>query len=209
MTATNRALRRAESPVRERILETAHELFSRRGIRDVGIEEIIDRAGVAKATLYRHFASKDDLVVAFLDRREQHWTVGFVEAEAKRRGASAEEQLLAIFDAFDEWFRREDYEACSFINTLLEMRAGHPAGKASIHHLENVRSLVRHLAEEAGVPDNDSFARSFHILMEGSIVSAAAGDIDAAQRGRSMARWLIDQHRRQDSAAGASSTTAP
>jgi AcrR family transcriptional regulator len=195
---------RAEPTARERILETAYELFSRRGIRDVGIDEIIARAGVAKATLYRHFASKDDLVVAFLERREQRWTVGFVEAEAKRRGATPEEQLLAIFDAFDEWFRREDFEACSFINTLLEMRARHPAGKASIHHLENIQSLVRRLAEEAGLPHTDSFARSFHILMEGSIVSAAAGDFDAAHRARAIARSLIDQYRRQDSAAGAS-----
>jgi AcrR family transcriptional regulator len=203
MTATIKALPRTEPTVSERILDTAYELFSRRGIRDVGIDEIIARAGVAKATLYRHFASKDDLVVAFLERREQRWTVEFLEAEAKRRGATPEEQLLAIFDAFDEWFRREDYEACSFINTLLEMRARHPAGKASIHHLENIRSLVRHLAEQAGLPDTDSFSRSFQILMEGSIVSAAAGDFDAAHRARATARALIDQYRRQESAAGA------
>jgi AcrR family transcriptional regulator len=194
----------AELSVSERILETACDLFSRRGIRDVGIDEIIASAGVAKASLYRHFASKDDLVVAFLERREQRWTVGFVEAEAKRRGATPEDQLLAIFDAFDEWFRREDFEACSFINTLLEMRAGHPAGQASIRHLENIQSLVRRLAEDAGVPDTDSFARSFHILMEGSIVSAATGDFDAARRASAMARFLIDHHRAQEPAPGAS-----
>jgi AcrR family transcriptional regulator len=204
MTATIKALGPAEPNVTERILDTAYELFSRRGIRDVGIDEIIARAGVAKATLYRHFASKDDLVVAFLGRREQRWTVEFVEAEAKRRGATPEEQLLAIFDAFDEWFRGEDFEACSFINTLLEMRARHPAGKASIHHLENIRSLVRSLAEEAGLPDTDSFARSFQILMEGSIVAAATGDLDAADRARAMARSLIYQYRKQESAGGAS-----
>jgi AcrR family transcriptional regulator len=204
MTATIKALPRTEPTVSERILDTAYELFSRRGIRDVGIDEIIARAGVAKATLYRHFASKNGLVIAFLERREQRWTVEFLEAEAKRRGATPEEQLLAIFDAFDEWFRREDYEACSFINTLLEMRARHPAGKASIHHLENIRSLVRHLAEQAGLPDTDSFSRSFQILMEGSIVSAAAGDLDAAHRARAVARALIDQYRTQETAAGAS-----
>jgi AcrR family transcriptional regulator len=204
MTATIEALPPKEPTVSERIVETAHELFSRRGIRDVGVDEIIARAGVAKATLYRHFASKDDLVVAFLERREQRWTLQFVEAEAKRRGATPEEQLLAIFDAFDEWFRREDFEACSFINTLLEMRTQHPAGKASIHHLENIRSLVGRLAEDAGLPDTDSFARSFHILMEGSIVSAAGGDTDAAHRAKTMARSLIDQYRKKDNAAEAS-----
>ena len=183
------------STVRDRILETAYQLFSRRGIRDVGIDEIIERAGIAKATLYRHFASKDDLVVAFLERREQRWTVAFLEEATMRRGASPDERLLAIFDVFDEWFRREDYEACSFINILFEMRVEHPAGKAAVLHLENIRVLLGRLAEEAGLQDPESFAHAFHILMKGSIVSAAEGDRDAAQRGKEMARALIDRYR--------------
>ena len=105
--------------------------------------------------LCRHFPSKDDLVVAFLELREQRWTRGWVEAEARRRGSNPEEQLLAIFDLFDEWFHREDFEACSFINVLLELGAAHPAGRASIEHLENIRSVVRQLAEEAGLSDPD------------------------------------------------------
>src|SRR5688572_23583675 len=105
----------AKPDARQRILDTAYELFSRRGIRGVGIDEVIERAGVAKATLYRHFPSKDHLALAFLQEREQLWTLGWVEAEARRRGATPEEQLLAIFDLFDEWFHRDDFEACSFI----------------------------------------------------------------------------------------------
>ena len=100
-----------EPQARERILATAYELFSRQGIRAVGVDEVIQRAGVAKATLYRHFSSKDELVLAFLRRREQVWTLDWVEAEAKRGGSTPEEQLLAIFDAFDGWFRRDDFEA--------------------------------------------------------------------------------------------------
>ena len=186
---------RAEPAARERVMETAYALFSRRGIRDVGVDEVIERAGVAKATLYRHFPSKDDLVVAFLERREQRWTIEFVEAEARRRGNTPEERLLAIFDALDEWFRREDFEACAFINSLLEMGAAHPAGRASIRHLQNIRSVVSRLAREAGIRATDSFARSWHILMKGSIVAAAEGDADAAQRAGAMARSLIDQYR--------------
>ena len=183
------------APARDRILDTSYELFSRRGVRAVGVDEVIERAGVAKATLYRHFPSKDDLVVAFLERREERWTIGWVETEARRRGSSPEEQLLAIFDAFDEWFRREDFEACSFINVLLELGPQHAAGSASIQHLENIRSIVRRLAEEASLRDPDSFARSWHILMKGSIIAAAEGDVDAAQRAQRMARSLIDDHR--------------
>ena len=182
------------APARDRILDTSYELFSRRGVRAVGVDEVIERAGVAKATLYRHFPSKDDLVLAFLEQREERWTIGWVETEARRRGSGPEEQLLAIFDAFDEWFRREDFEACSFINVLLELGPQHAAGSASVQHLENIRSIVRGLAEEAGLREPDSFARSWHILMKGSIIAAAEGDVEAAQRAQTMARRLIDDH---------------
>jgi AcrR family transcriptional regulator len=91
----------------------------------VGVHEVIERADVATATLYRHFRSKDDLVLAFLERREQLWTREWLEAEARARGSNPEDQLLAIFDVFDEWFQREDYEACSFVNVLLEMGPQH------------------------------------------------------------------------------------
>ncbi|HET7171673.1 MAG TPA: helix-turn-helix domain-containing protein [Gaiellales bacterium] len=186
---------------RERILDTAYDLFSRRGIRAVGVDEVVERAGVAKATLYRHFPSKDDLVLAYLQLREQRWTFDWVEAEAQRRGATPEDQLLAIFDAFDEWFHQADFEACSFINVLLEMGTAHPAGKASVEHLKNIRSIIGRLAEAAHLEDPESFARSWHILMKGSIVSAAEGDHDAARRAKALARLLLDQHR-PPSAAG-------
>jgi AcrR family transcriptional regulator len=183
------------SAVRDRILETTYELFAHRGVRDVGINEVVERAGVTKATLYRHFASKDELVVAFLKLREQRWTLGWVEAEARSREQAPEEQLLAIFDLFDEWFHHNDFEACSFINVLLEMGPAHPAGRASVAHLENIRTVVRQLAENAGLRDPASFARSWHILMKGSIVSAVEGDSEAARRAKTMARRLIEDHR--------------
>jgi AcrR family transcriptional regulator len=185
-----------DSDARERVLAAAYELFSRRGVRGVGVDEVIARAGVAKATLYKHFSSKNDLVLAFLDRREQRWTQGWVEAEARRRGTNPQEQLLAIFDLFDEWFRRDDFEACSFINVLLEMGRGDPAGDACVHYLRNIRGVVGRLAEEAGLRDRDAFAHSWHILMKGSIVAAAEGDTDAAQRAKAMGTALIDRHRR-------------
>lgn len=182
---------------RERLLEAAYSLFSRRGVQAVGIDEVVATADVAKATLYRHFPSKDDLTLAFLERRERLWTREWVEAEARRRGRTAEEQLLAIFDLFDEWFRQDDFEGCSFVNVLLEYggRSGHPVAEACATHLENIRSIVRTLAEEAGLRDPSGFALSWHILMKGSIVQAGEGDVDAARRAKSMGRQLIEQHR--------------
>ena len=186
----------ARAPPRERILDTAYELVSQRGVHDVGIDELIERAGVAKATLYRHFPSKDELVLAFLEQREQLWTYGWVEAEARRRRETPEEQLLAIFDLFDEWFHREGFEGCSFVNLLLETgNLNHPVGRASAEYLENIRSVIRTLAQEAGLRDPDSFALSWHILMKGSIVQAAEGDRDAAKRAQALGRLLIKQHR--------------
>jgi AcrR family transcriptional regulator len=181
---------------RERILDTAYELFSHRGVHDVGVDELVERAGVAKATLYKHFSSKDELALAFLEQREQIWTHGWVEKEARRRGATPEEQLLAIFDVFDEWFRGDDFEGCSFINTLLEFGdLDHPVGRASADYLENIRSVVRNLAIEAGLRDPGAFALSWHILMKGSIVQAAEGDRDAAKRAQVLGALLIERHR--------------
>jgi AcrR family transcriptional regulator len=195
MAVSDTASGRVRPEARERILESAYELFSRRGVRGVGVDEVIAHAGVAKATLYAHFPSKDDLVLAFLEQREQRWSVAFVVTEAQRRGTTPEEQLLAIFDAFDDWFHRDDFEACSFIKLLLEMGAEHSAGRASIRHLDNVRSILQGLAQDAGLHEADTFARSLQLLLEGSIVAAAAGDADAAQRAQAMARTLIEQHR--------------
>jgi AcrR family transcriptional regulator len=193
VTTTQEVARRPGA--RDRILEAAYELFTRHGIQAVGVDEIIRRADVAKASFYHHFASKDDLVLEFLNLREQRWTRAWIEGEAKRRAATAEEQLLTIFDLFDEWFHREDFEADSFVNVLLELGPTHPAGQASIEHLDNVRAIVTKLAEEAGLRATESFTRSWHILMKGSIVCAAAGDAEAAKRAQAMARLLIDQHR--------------
>ena len=93
---------------KERILAAAYELFSRRGIRDVGVDELIRESGVAKATFYRHFASKDDLALAFLERRDQVWTTGYVVAEAMHRGDTAEQRLLAGLGILSTPIRSDD-----------------------------------------------------------------------------------------------------
>ena len=185
-----------EPAARARIVESAYDLFSRRGIRAVGIDEVIERASVAKATLYRHFPSKDDLVLAFLEQREQRWTREWVEQEARTRGSTGEERLLAIFDLFDEWFHEPDFEGCSFVNVLLETAdRGHRVGAASAEHLEHIRGVLQEFAAQAGLRDPEEFALSFHILMKGAIVQAAEGDLDAAKRAQAIGKLLIAQYR--------------
>src|SRR5689334_1516731 len=137
---------------RDRILETAYELFSKNGTRAVGVDRIIAEAGTAKMTLYRNYASKDDLIVAFLAAREERWTRGWLQAEVERRATAPRERLLAIFDVFGEWFAREDFEGCSFINVMLELTDRDDPGRvASVHHLSVIREFLAGLAAEAGV----------------------------------------------------------
>jgi AcrR family transcriptional regulator len=190
-TAASAGTARAAT-ARERIDDTAYELFSRRGVRAVGVDEVVARSGVAKMTLYRHYPSKDHLVLAFLRRREELWTRGWLQADVERRSDVPGERLLAIFDVFDKWFRRADFEGCSFINVLLEIEErGHPVHVATVEHLATIRAFLRGLAEGAGVADPDGFARQWHILMKGSIVAAGEGDKNAALRAQAMGRLLL------------------
>ncbi len=182
---------------RERVLRTAYDLFSRYGVQAIGVDRIIAEADVAKTTLYRHFRSKDDLVLAVLERREQLWTLGWLEAEVLRRADAAEARLLAIFDVFHEWFQRADYEGCLFTNSLAEShdhRSG--IGAASTDRLANVRALVRGFAEDAGIADPDDFAREWQLLMFGSIVQASTGDSDAGLRARAIGTALLAERGR-------------
>jgi AcrR family transcriptional regulator len=184
------------SAICERIVSSAYELFSRRGVQAVSLHEVAARSGVDLATLRQHFPTKDDLVLAFLRRREQVWTIELVQRQSHLRGNTPEQRLLAIFDVFHDWFaRREDFEGCSFINVLLELGQNDPAGQASIRYLDNIRDIVGRRAQQAGLRDPEEFAHCWHILMKGAIIAAAEGDRQAAHRAKEMGRRLLDHHR--------------
>ena len=180
---------------RERVLTTAYQLFSRYGTRAVGVDRIIAESGVAKMTLYRNFASKDDLILAFLDRREELWTRAWLQSEVEQRAATPAGRLLAIFDTFGDWFAVDGFEGCSFINVMLELpEVGHRVRAAAVRHLAEIRAFLSRLAAEAGIADPDAFARQWHILMKGSIVAAAEGDAQAAARARELGALLLGRH---------------
>jgi AcrR family transcriptional regulator len=186
----------ATGDARERAIRTAYDLFSRHGTQAVGVDRIIEAARVAKTTLYRHFRSKDELIVNVLGRREELWTTNWLANEIERRAETPEARLLAIFDAFDDWFRLSDYEGCLFINTLVETHdRTSVVGAEAVTRLANIRSLVSELARQAGLSDPDAFARQYQILTAGAIIAAQNGDVDAAGRAREIASILLERKR--------------
>jgi AcrR family transcriptional regulator len=177
---------------RERILEAAYDLFAHQGTRSVGVDAIIERSGVAKMTLYRHFKSKQDLVLAFLDRREARWTQDWMIREVRVRADTARDRLLAIFDVYHDWLQRADFEGCAFIGVLLEYPAGTPLHVAAADHLARIRSFISDLAVEAGLRDVPAFCDVWHMLMKGCIVAGGEGNRDAALQARRAAQVVLD-----------------
>ena len=179
---------------RERIMESSYGLFARHGIHAVGIDRIVAEARVAKMTLYRHFASKEELVLAFLDQREQRWTRGWLQAEIERREERPERRLLATFDVLGEWFARRDYEGCSFVRTLMESGAGRDAvHRAAVAHLGTIRGIFTAYAKDAGLSAPTHVAADVQSLMMGAITAASAGEAQAAERARALARTRIEE----------------
>jgi AcrR family transcriptional regulator len=177
---------------RERLLAAAYTLFAERGIGPVGIDAILAKSGCAKASLYGNFGSKAALAIAFLDRREEIWTRGWLETEITQRSPDPRERLLAIFDVLDGWFREKAFEGCSFINVLLESAPRSPLRRAAAVHLAKIRRIILDLAKEQGLKAPEKFAEVWHMLMKGSIVAACEGNKDAAREAKLAARIILD-----------------
>ncbi len=181
---------------RARILATAYKLFTRRGVSNVGVDKIVAEAGVAKATLYKYFPSKEDLVLAFLATRGEAWTAEVIDRLPAHGTDDPVQQLLATFDVLDSCFRRRlDYEACSFVKVLFDLGPEGRVGEACLAELGKIRAVFAARAEKAGLRDVKAFSWAFNTLVKGSIVCAAEGDRDAARRAKPVAAWLIEQHR--------------
>ncbi len=178
---------------RDRVLSAAYDLFSRRGVRAVGVDDIIAAAGVAKATFYRNYPKKELLIQGFMKLREQRWTRDWLEAEVLKRETAPRRRLLAVFDVFGEWFGRKDFEGCPFVGTVAQAAAPRDRVRAeAVAQLGLIRAFIAQLARDAGIQDPDDFAQSFQLLMQGSIVKAMEGDRAAAKRARRMAELLIE-----------------
>ena len=168
--------------VRDRILETASSLFYRHGVRAVGVDLVVERAGVAKTSLYRHFGTKDDLVAAFLQREDaDFWNVWDRVAERHRDDPAAE--LEAHLDWIGERVGRPNYRGCPQLNVAAEFpEADHPARKVATAHKQELRHRLGAIAERLGVNRPAELAGQLSLLVNGAFVSSqilAAGEATA------------------------------
>ena len=179
------------SPARDRILDTAFRLFYARGIRAVGVDLIISESGVAKATFYKHFPAKDELVLTYLDRVDGIWT-GQLRAAAEAAGPEPAAQLVGLFDALDTACRREGYRGCAFINAAAESVPGTPVHARTVAHKQAVLAWMRDLAARAGSDDPDALARTLALLLDGGLSDGAlAADPEAARAAKLAAGRLV------------------
>jgi AcrR family transcriptional regulator len=179
-------------PARERILDTAFRLFYAHGPRGVGVDTIIAESGVAKATLYKHFPRKDDLVLAYLDKVDQAW-FGQLRAAARAAGDEPRDQLVGMFDALSSACRRDGYHGCAFINTAAESKAGSDVHGRTVEHKNLVRAWVTDLARRAGAADAEQLGRQLTLLIDGGL-SAGVLDADPATpaAAKAAAQTLVD-----------------
>ena len=186
---------------REELVEAAVRVFYRCGFHASGLESVLQEAGVSRMTLYNHFKSKDELIVAALRRRDEVFRnrmMKFVDGA----GRSARERLLAVFDYHEQWFTSKDFCGCMFINATAEFADPKCAVRqVAAEHKRAVVRYVEELARACGVKDAESMAQEFNLLLEGAIVTATVtgqaqggGDVGASARlAKAMAVRILDQ----------------
>lgn len=177
---------------RVRVLDAADALFYGRGLQSVGMTDIRDQSGVSLKRLYQYFPSKDELVAAYLIRRDQRWRSGLREFITSQ-SSDPRERILAVFDSLEEWFNDPCFRGCAYINAYGEWGAVRPAiARISMEHKLALRGLIMELLKDAEVDDPEVTARKLMILIDGAMTSAALHDSpDVARQARDMAATLL------------------
>ncbi|OZM79680.1 TetR/AcrR family transcriptional regulator [Pseudonocardia sp. MH-G8] len=182
--------RRPRPNKRDLIVEEASKLFYQRGTA-LGVDTLIEEIGVAKMTLYKHFATKDELILACLR---------YVDARYRDRlrnglgvDSSPTERVLGIFDSLRRWFDTPSFRGCAFVNATVELAdPEHPAHRAVLEHKTSTREWVAELLVECGVADPQFVARQIVQLMEGAITTAMLEhDATAADVARASAAQVL------------------
>lgn len=180
------------SSKRDQLIDTALDLFSREGFQGTGIDRILAESGVAKMTLYNHFKSKDELILAVLRRRDETFRNWYMR-EVERRASAPRDQLLATFDVLETWFNDGHYGGCLFINATAEFGDRTESIRGSCaEHKKLVLDYLTELSSKAGATDAEELAFSLNLLAEGAIVTAQVfGMPEAARRARKAAGILV------------------
>ena len=162
----------AGDELRERILATASNLFYREGAHAVGVDLVVERAGVAKTSLYRHFRTKDDLIAAFLEREdEQFWQQW--DSVAQRHRSDAQAELDAHMQWISERIGRKNYRGCPQLNIAAEFSdADHPARRVATSHKQELRRRLNDIADRLGVRHPNDLAAQLLLLVNGAFVSS-------------------------------------
>lgn len=196
MTKAGAATRRTSAQTREHVLEVAQELFYRHGIRAVGVDTIAAEAGVAPTTLYRLFASKDDLIAAYIERADEAYREWFTEA-TKADGRGPRERILALFDELTVQIQPDRYRGCPFLMALTEFPDTDVAGHRHAVAMKRwVRARFGELADELSltspVADPATLADNLTLIMEGAYASVQALGIDGpARQARAFAEAIL------------------
>jgi AcrR family transcriptional regulator len=189
-------VRRPAGNARERLLDKAIDLFYQHGFHAVGLDQVIAETGVTKTTFYKHFESKDDLVVAAIRRRDEWESRAWDRAVRKLAGDDPRGRLLAVFDVMDAWFNDPAFRGCIFINAAAEFAdPREPAHQAAAEHKKRARDEWRDLARGVGAADAEAFANQYAALVEGALVMRHVHRRDDAARFmKPLAKMLIDSH---------------
>lgn len=190
-TSASRAPAARKPAAKERVLEAAYELFSGQSTTSVGVEAIVARSGVAKGSFYKYFASKDDLVVAFLHLWDERWTHAWLIPEVTKRARAPDQQLLALFDVLGDWFHATGFAGCPPLRELLSSAPGSRVHAAAAEVLANLRAFIERLASQAHLHRRTTFARAWDVLLMGSIVAAVEGDGTAARHAKRAATLIL------------------
>lgn len=181
------------SAKRAHLLATAWRLFYRDGYRTVGIDTLLAEADVAKMTLYNHFSSKDELIVAVIKKRSEEILEGLAAA-VNEAGKSPKRRLLSIFDWLEELFGSRDFSGCAFIRAISEYPdTDHPVHRAAWAHKSAVREMLVGLSREAGAKNPVALADNLRLLIDGALVAAhATGKTTPAKVARIAAADLLE-----------------
>jgi len=182
---------------RDQLVATAERLFYHEGFYATGIDRVIAEAGVARMTLYKHFRSKDELVLAVLERREKaYWQR--LESAVERAGSENRSPLMAVFEAHGQWLKRKGRHGCLFLKALGEY-ASHapPIAEAAARHKRRLIGFLGELARAEGVPESRHLEQSLCLLLEGATAYAQILPPEtAAEQARQAAETLLDAHPR-------------